>query len=88
MATKRTPLFLMRIPKLVLKLSNLILEGPEHLYYVCLSVRRLFVTPAVSGVSGADEQQKDKVGTTYSVRHQFGYKSPPQDRVECLQFQK
>ena len=32
------------------------LEGPEHLYYVCLSVRPL--TLAVSGVRGADEQQK------------------------------
>ena len=30
-----------------------LLEGPEPLYYVCLSV-----TPAVSGIRGADEQQK------------------------------
>ena len=30
---------------------------------VCLSV-----TPAVSGVRGADEQQKTKFGPTYSVR--------------------
>ena len=37
------------------KLSSkyLILEGPEPLYYVCLSV-----TPAVSGVRRAEEHQK------------------------------
>ena len=31
----------------------------------------LSVTPAVSGVHGADEQQKDNFGPTYSVRLQF-----------------
>ena len=30
----------------------------------------LSVTPAVSGVHGADEQQKDNFGPTYSVRLQ------------------
>ena len=41
------------------------LEGLEPLYYV-----RLSVTPAVSGVRGADEQQKTIVRPTYSVRLQ------------------
>ena len=46
-------------------LKHVILEGPEPVYYVCLSVRLsvrpcvcLSVTPAVGGVRGADEQQK------------------------------
>ena len=38
-------------------LKYLILEGPEPLYYACLSAC-LFVTPAVSGIRGADEKQK------------------------------
>ena len=39
------------IPNSVFK--YFLLEGPEPLYYVCLSV-----TPAVSGVRGANEHQK------------------------------
>ena len=42
----------------------LILEGPEPVYYV-----RPSVTPAVSGVRGADEQ-KTKFGPSYSERLQ------------------
>ena len=52
------------IPNSVRK--HLQLEGPEPLYYVCLSVC-LPVTHAVSGVRGADEQQKTNVRPTYSV---------------------
>ena len=48
------------IPNLVGKYLQL--EGLEPLYYV-----RLSVTPAVSGVRGADEQQKTNVRHTYSV---------------------
>ena len=40
---------------------------------VCLSV-----TPAVSGVRGAEEQQKAKFGPTYSVRLQFVQSDPRQ----------
>ena len=48
-------------PELSFKIFRL--KGPEQLYYVCLSA-----TPAVSGVRGADEQQKNKFGPTYSVQ--------------------
>ena len=67
------------IPNSALKSFHLLLEGPEHLYFVCLSVRpsvclsvclpvHLSVAPAVSGVRRAEEQQKIKFSPTYSVR--------------------
>ena len=45
-----------------------VLGGPEPLYYVSLSV-----TPAVSGVCRADEEQKTKLGLTYSARCVFNF---------------
>ena len=50
----RSPIIYRNIPNLVSK--HLLLEGPEPLYNVCVCV-----TPAVSGVHGADEQQKLRV---------------------------
>ena len=47
-----------------LAFNHLVLEGPEHLSYVYLSVRQS-ITPAVSGVCGVDEQQQNKFGSTY-----------------------
>ena len=48
------------IPNLLLNLFNLILEGPEHLYYVCPSV-----APATS------IKLKDIFGPTYYVCLQY-----------------
>ena len=61
--TRRRITYSKFMPNLVKK--NFQLEGPEPLYCVCLSV-----TTAVSGVSVADEQQKNKFGPRYSVRLQ------------------
>ena len=42
-----------------LAFNHLVLEGPEHLSYVYLSVRQSI------GVCGVDEQQQNKFGSTY-----------------------
>ena len=64
----RNVLQTLQIPNSVLK--YLMIEGPDPVYYVGLSVRLsvyLSVTPAVSGVRGADEQQKTKFGPTVDI---------------------
>ena len=59
------------ISKTKWKLNYLIQEGPEpRAPSLCLSVC-LSVTPVISGVHGADKQQKNKFGPTYLVRLQF-----------------
>ena len=59
------------------RLSISIEKNPELIFKVCNTRRpraplsclsiRLYITPAVSGLRGADEQQKTKFGSTYSL---------------------
>ena len=60
-----------------LSFNYLLLKSPEHLYYVCLSIRpfvNLSVTPAVRG---ADEQLKQSLIPRTLVRLQLLQSSQP-----------